>query len=326
MLAGEAFERAEPHLSSGISRLLLSRWDQAQEDRERLRDHRYAIERMLRPRRTRHACSELDIHLATVDGDGWDCGYRNLQMLLSALVKGLVQTTHNATYSASGQGPPATPWRTGQVPNVLAIQEALEIAWSCGFDEMDRSHFYEPLRGSRQWIGTSDAAALLRYWGVDVRLVDSDPQFQSERESRHQSLMRWALQYYVRRCARAGGCIVCRQSGRSTARASDGDVSNARAVHAGSKRNDWIPPLFFQYAGHSVTVIGVEIDLRRNESCLLLIDPSQGVSCGRPRIRAWTLQDLQAVQYQVLYIHECVFLDERTPMKQRQKLSSLRLV
>jgi len=76
-------------------------------------------------------------HYASTHGDtGWGCGYRNLQLLLSALSRhadygralrnsGLLPSTSSSS-SSEGLAHP--------VPSIPRLQELIERAWESGFD------------------------------------------------------------------------------------------------------------------------------------------------------------------------------------------------
>jgi hypothetical protein len=130
------------------------------------------------------------------DGDGWACGYRNLQMLVSACV-------HTDVVFEGGYGTRLF-GGCGFIPQLPFLQSWLELAWqqgsslcsacdrriclrlfvSCrlpnvmrnrtcgfvgfidtGFDREGCEHFGGQVVGSRKWIGATEVAALLRSFG-----------------------------------------------------------------------------------------------------------------------------------------------------------------
>jgi hypothetical protein len=84
---------------------------------------------------------------------GWGCGYRNIQMLTSYLIRFL-------EYKKILFG------GTGYVPSIPVIQEYIEKAWSKGFDLQGASQLGNSLQNSKKMIGTTECAALLRSFGV----------------------------------------------------------------------------------------------------------------------------------------------------------------
>ena len=61
-----------------------------------------------------------------------------------------------------------------------ALQAWLEVAWQAGFDPGGAAMFGSAVQGTRKWIGTTEAAAMLRYFGCRALIVD----FYGELESR----------------------------------------------------------------------------------------------------------------------------------------------
>ena len=59
----------------------------------------------------------------------------------------------------------------GEVPSVHGIQAWIEKAWAEGFD-VEGYHQLYPLVSSQSWIGATECAALLRYFGVRASVVD----------------------------------------------------------------------------------------------------------------------------------------------------------
>jgi hypothetical protein len=53
-----------------------------------------------------------------------------------------------------------------------SLQAWLEVAWQAGFDPGGAAMFDAAVQGSRKWIGTTEAAALLRYFGCRALIVD----------------------------------------------------------------------------------------------------------------------------------------------------------
>ena len=91
---------------------------------------------------------------------GWGCGWRNIQMLSSHL---LMQNPEAKNVLFGG---------CGFVPDILALQRWLEIAWAKGFDTPGAEYFDWEIDGTQKWIGTTECAALLRSFGMYARIVD----------------------------------------------------------------------------------------------------------------------------------------------------------
>ena len=61
---------------------------------------------------------------------------------------------------------------SGKIPNIEGMQRFIEDAWMAGFDVEGAAQFGGRLVGTREWIGTTEAAALLRYFGLRAVIVD----------------------------------------------------------------------------------------------------------------------------------------------------------
>lgn len=91
---------------------------------------------------------------------GWGCGWRNIQMLSSHLLKQRPEA-REALYGGSGF-----------VPDIPSLQRWLEIAWKLGFDTQGSNDFDGEIYGKRKWIGTTECAALFRSFGLRAMVVD----------------------------------------------------------------------------------------------------------------------------------------------------------
>ena len=60
----------------------------------------------------------------------------------------------------------------GYVPDVLSLQAWLECAWKAGFDVAGADMLGNSMQGSHQWIGTTECAALLRFFGLKAQIID----------------------------------------------------------------------------------------------------------------------------------------------------------
>ncbi|RKP13280.1 peptidase family C78-domain-containing protein [Piptocephalis cylindrospora] len=80
----------------------------------------------------------------------WGCGYRNMQILLSAL------STH--------------PEVKGRLPSeemtIPDLQKALEMAWQQGFDVAGAQQLKGKVLGEKTWIGATEAYTILCGFGI----------------------------------------------------------------------------------------------------------------------------------------------------------------
>ena len=67
---------------------------------------------------------------------------------------------------------PCTVLFKGDVPDIAGIQSWIENAWKAGFDVPGGEEFEGSLCGTEHWIGATECAALLRYFGIRAVIVD----------------------------------------------------------------------------------------------------------------------------------------------------------
>ena len=107
---------------------------------------------------------------------GWGCGYRNAQMVFSALrhveqYREVGRTSSNtpASDSTTTNGKRKTPdedIECTSLPSILELQEIAEKAWKAGFDPEGMKHFKGKLVGSKRWIGTSEVYVMFTWLGI----------------------------------------------------------------------------------------------------------------------------------------------------------------
>jgi hypothetical protein len=56
---------------------------------------------------------------------------------------------------------------TGVQPGVRSIQKWMTEAWDAGFDPEGEKHFGGKIKGSREWVGTADVAAMMLNKGIE---------------------------------------------------------------------------------------------------------------------------------------------------------------
>ncbi|KAG0170699.1 hypothetical protein DFQ29_009152 [Apophysomyces sp. BC1021] len=164
---------------------------------------------------------------------GWDCGYRNCQMLMSFLQR----QREDGDYILKHVG------------DVAGLQQILEKAWGEGFDPEGARQLKHHVYKTKKWIGTTEVYSMLVYLGVRCSILDFH--HATGPKNRHDTLFDWIQSYFE-------GASVTTSNGCAK------DVA-----HMTDR-----PPLYLQYPGHSITVIGIELlkDKRRN---LIIFDPQQ---------------------------------------------------
>nr|GMC62843.1 zinc finger with UFM1-specific peptidase domain protein [Ipomoea batatas] len=126
-------------------------------------------------------CGYVD-HFESIASEdvGWGCGWRNIQMLSSHLLKQR-QEARNVLFGGSGF-----------VPDIPSLQRWLEIAWEQGFDMAGSKEFDQEIYGKRNWIGTTECATLFRSFGLRARIVD----FCSKTIAPKEVLIDWVWNYF----------------------------------------------------------------------------------------------------------------------------------
>ena len=225
--------------------------------------------------------------------DMWSCGYRNYQMLLSALLPRL--SPHHFVFSKLARRLPPTPT---SLPSVLQIQASMEGAWNHeGFDPDGANHYRQRIRykkGNVAKIGAMEVANLCWYHGIDAVVI------QCIKCSESRELLPfivWA--YFVRRkllqveekARSLAGFILYEAScwsklPREHIAETIWNKNNPPTVYhdGGSQYNVYMDvtnppllPLYLQWEGHSVTVVGIEVSKDQKGSSLsanfLVLDP-----------------------------------------------------
>ena len=141
------------------------------------------------------------------------------------------------------------------LPNVLQIQDTIEAAWNAGVCSYGRVET-GGIRSTRKWIGTHEAAAYFLQTGVAVDALSFQKETEADRPA-YDALLDHVEAFFV--------------SGLETAR------------KHGISRITQLAPLYFQRAGHSMTIVGLErmYDGSRN---MLVFDSSFPTSMGIRRL------------------------------------------
>jgi hypothetical protein len=178
-----------------------------------------------------------EVNLYTTDSQdrSYGCGYRNLQMLWSSIAN-------------SPDFPSNHPKHLGSIQD---IQRRIEEAWRDGFDPDGAAQLQHKLVQTRKWIGTTEIAMVLYYYGIQCKIIDFWKESRvAIHDHKHVIMIEWIREYFL---------------GFKT----DHDALMACPVIQTS-----LPPLYFQFQGHSQTIVGIVLseDLKLVES-LLLFDP-----------------------------------------------------
>ena len=188
--------------------------------------------------------------------DNFSCGYRNLQMILSANVP-YFHPTHPYFQQMSGMIGSSS---YSAIASIHTIQTLMQISWLDGFDPEGSKHFNHNMslnnNNNSSWIGCVDVSFLLNFLSIDNIVV----QFNSKDGGGDNRcfLTRFLWKYY--------------QNSNNTQNVRSGvDIQNvltsASAAHIANFIQNPTPsriieyyasPIYLQWHGHSVTVIGIQ--------------------------------------------------------------------
>ncbi|KAI7111939.1 hypothetical protein KC343_g20781, partial [Hortaea werneckii] len=160
-------------------------------------------------------CSPTVKHVRKIYCEGNFCGYWSMQMVLSYL---------QAKGSRESGGARA---RT-TLPNVLEMQETIEQAWANGIASHGRIET-GGVKGTRKWIGTSEAVAYFRQLGIPIEALSFKD---DEGEMAVTGLLDYVEAYFL------GGLQGAQERGCS--------------------RLTQLSPIYFQRRGHSTVIVGLE--------------------------------------------------------------------
>ncbi|XP_062224371.1 uncharacterized protein LOC133922864 isoform X2 [Phragmites australis] len=221
----------------------------------------------------------VDHHQSLSSEDkGWGCGWRNIQMLSSHLLKQRPKA-REVLFGGSGF-----------VPDIPSLQRWLEIAWDKNFDTIGSSHFHNKVYGAKKWIGATECATLFRSFGLRARIVDFDSTessgLQSKNGKRAVSQVRGPMdKFLVKSNPPRSSSELCREDAESMRgqqvlvdwvwnyfASGHSDRLGTQCVTVSDKT-----PLYFQHQGHSRTIVGIQKKTGHHGSqdqyTLLILDP-----------------------------------------------------
>lgn len=138
---------------------------------------------VLERRLCRPACDHMS---STWLDQGWSCGYKNFQMLLSSL-------RHDPEYSTHLFGQ-----NNQDIPSVSYLQNLIERAWSAGFDSQGREQLNGRLVNSTKWIGPTELMACLGNLNIKTELFDFHQPKNLEKNVAYKYLFEWIRNYFQR--------------------------------------------------------------------------------------------------------------------------------
>lgn len=228
-----------------------------------------------------HLVTDMDYFSSNIAGLGWDCGYRNIQMMFSAL---LCDPNCRAVMAHSAMK---------EVPSVPEIAAGIEEAWKKGHDPEGSSRHNGKLVGREVWIGALDVQSFFRSIRINALIADFETPTALDRAVMYD----WIYDQFEDWCA--GQYCSIHHNGRHANGGSSGATTH------------WslIAPMFCQWMGHSITIIGATKSKSGTVS-LLVLDPSRVffVSLMKHSVRMDSLQRgtnhplMQHPRFQLVYV------------------------
>lgn len=235
--------------------------------------------------------------------DIWSCGFRNIQMLLSALVPIMPSChpyfhalshiycqdvlLHDQDYKKRSHSPHDT---LLVLPSLLQLQQQFELSWQEGFDPKGATHFKHAVVGRPSKIGAVEVGYVLSFWSIDACVV----QFLRCWASR-QLLPAFVYRYFLLQQQEKGGTTTATTTSAASASGTNNTCNKNHSTAKGiaetctawaelardsqptslqlqqeqqqfssteeddnTKDDVVVMPMYLQWEGHSVTVIGIE--------------------------------------------------------------------
>ncbi|CAN6227107.1 unnamed protein product [Urochloa humidicola] len=277
----------------------------------------------------------IDHHQSLSSEDkGWGCGWRNIQMLSSHLLKQRPEA-REVLFGGSGF-----------VPDIPSLQRWLEIAWDKNFDTIGSNHFHNNIYGAKKWIGTTECATLFRSFGLRARIVDFDSTessgLQGKNGKRAASQVQGPMdKFVIKNNPPNSSSEPCREDAVSMRGqqvlvdwiwnyfASEcSDTFTRPRVTVSNKT-----PLYFQHQGHSRTIVGIQKKKghgSQDQYTLLILDPGHRTADLERTLRSkkgWQslvkrgVHTLRKPQYQLCFVDSGIANSEE--MEQLKTIDSI---
>lgn len=185
----------------------------------------------------------------------WSCGYLNLQMMLSSISHLFSHTHRFFEIFPKKNVMDTSPEQVPLIPGLTTMQKHMEQSWKQGFDPKGAQHFEYAIVRKKAWIGGVEVASLLIFWHVDCTLIE----FADSTKAR-KLLVPFITSYFsvptaldVSSYEKASKHISLINNARNKS------CTNERSHLRIDSESSHALPLYLQWDGHSVTVIGFEV-------------------------------------------------------------------
>eukprot|EP00286_Rhodomonas_abbreviata_P023437 CAMPEP_0181307554 /NCGR_PEP_ID=MMETSP1101-20121128/10951_1 /TAXON_ID=46948 /ORGANISM="Rhodomonas abbreviata, Strain Caron Lab Isolate" /LENGTH=235 /DNA_ID=CAMNT_0023413797 /DNA_START=158 /DNA_END=865 /DNA_ORIENTATION=+ len=166
----------------------------------------------------------------------WDCGYRNMQSMLSAYLNH--DSIERDQLFSSG---------ILTIPTLKDLQKRIENAWLKGYDQIGGMQLDYSLYDTNKWIGATEVVSMLRSCKIRACVADFDF---TAGQCDLNTMVQIVWEYFETRCG-------------------NGKI---KGFARGSNQNSFVAPLYLQHQGHSRLILGVEKWANGNIK-LLILDP-----------------------------------------------------
>ncbi|KAH3738294.1 zinc finger-containing ubiquitin peptidase 1-like [Dreissena polymorpha] len=133
-----------------------------------------------------YLCTIVDHYAGSYGDTGWGCGYRNFQMLLSALM------TEPTYCKVLFNDKPV-------MPSIPKIQRLIEGAWEKGFDKQGCDQLGGRVFNTEKWIGATEIVATLASLNIKCRLLDFHKP--TGPNGTHPQMFEWVKNYFQKASA-----------------------------------------------------------------------------------------------------------------------------
>eukprot|EP00127_Corallochytrium_limacisporum_P007450 Clim_evm53s251 gene=Clim_evmTU53s251 len=114
----------------------------------------------------------LEFRLTDAGDRNWGCGYRNAQVLMDYARKRYPDYYRRCLLADRVQVEGKEDLNPDAVPSVVMIQRLIEWAWQCGFDKEGAEQLGWRLQNTSTWIGPTEVWAMMTCLGFRVQLLD----------------------------------------------------------------------------------------------------------------------------------------------------------
>lgn len=147
-----------------------------------------------------------------------------------------------------------------EIPSVATLQRHLENSWRQGFDPEGAQHYRMKVSGGKEWIGAAEVACLLNYFSVHASVI----QFIKSPASK--AVLGPFVYYYFSQKEDVPATRILQMAQQW----SPSEIAVA-GVYEGTQSRC---PLYLQWEGHSVTIVGIELTIPKKHEAGVLMDPN----------------------------------------------------